>query len=545
MIKKITIGVLLVSFLMIGLVQSQTNDLPDPGILPDSPFYFLKSWSEGIGTLLTFGEGKRAERSFNLSERRLSEVKALAEKERGDIAERIIDKYEEQLNSAIQKAEKAKEKGKDMDDLLERISERTLKHQEVLADVYEKVSEEAKEAIERAMKNGMRGHEEALRAVSQERSEEIMERIESKREEARQRMDEARERGVPVPDIPTWKDGEFVFVCSSGDEIRISYGEETEEAYLSFQDKEYNLHRTISASGARYANEDEKVVFWEHQGEAMVEIDGERLFENCVLQEDFENEEAIRQVVNDFGRQLKNISLSAPEEQVREDMEKYYGDLVVYETIKKWFKNPLEAPGRLTSSPWPEKIEINSVSKETEEKYLVKGRIIEITSIEESEGGKAAERSIDIYLAKFDGTWLITGISLGDYFIVYTNDEYGFSFSLPRSWEGYSIINSTWEGFVVDSHEEMTEEGPMLSIRHPDWTIEEERQDIPIMIFTINQWNDMQEGYFHIGAAPTNPRELGRNDNYVFALPARYNYAFPEGFEEVDDIIENNPLEAF
>jgi hypothetical protein len=55
----------------------------------------------------------------------------------------------------------------------------------------------------------------------------------------------------------------------------------------------------------------------------------------------------------------------------------------------------------------------------------------------------------------------------------------------------------------------------------------------------------MKKGYFHIGAAPINPKELGRNNNYVFALPARYNFAFPEGFEEVNNIIENNPLKTF
>ncbi|MGB8451919.1 MAG: hypothetical protein WCD89_06255 [Anaerocolumna sp.] len=43
-------------------------------------------------------------------------------------------------------------------------------------------------------------------------------------------------------------------------------------------------------------------------------------------------------------------------------------------------------------------------------------------------------------------------------------------------------------------------------------------------------------------SAPINPCELGRNSQYVFALPARYNYAFPEGFEEVEDIIQSAPL---
>ena len=65
------------------------------------------------------------------------------------------------------------------------------------------------------------------------------------------------------------------------------------------------------------------------------------------------------------------------------------------------------------------------------------------------------------------------------------------------------------------------------------------------MVFTHEQWGRMQQGEFHIGAAPINPSELGRNNAYVFALPARYNFAFPTGYEEVEEILQNNPLEVF
>ncbi len=202
MTKKILFSFLLISFLFAGLVQAQTNDLPEPGMLPDSPFYFLKSWSEGIGTLFTFGEVKKAERFLDLSERRLSEAKALVEKDSMEYATKAIERYEEQLERALQRAERGKEKGKGTDEVLERISEATLKHQGVLVDVYEKVPEEAREGIKRAMENSMRGHEEALRAVSEEKREEVMERMETKREEARDRAEEARDRGVDVPQIP-------------------------------------------------------------------------------------------------------------------------------------------------------------------------------------------------------------------------------------------------------------------------------------------------------------------------------------------------------
>lgn len=129
--------------------------------------------------------------------------------------------------------------------------------------------------------------------------------------------------------------------------------------------------------------------------------------------------------------------------------------------------------------------------------------------------------------------------------IIYDNKEYGFTFSLPLSWKGYKIITDKWQGMAFATNgEKPVETGPLLYIRHPKWTKKIPRQDIPIMIFTIEQWNKMQQDKFHIGAAPINPSELSRNTEYVFALPARYNYAFPKGFEEVEEIIEEKSLLA-
>lgn len=129
--------------------------------------------------------------------------------------------------------------------------------------------------------------------------------------------------------------------------------------------------------------------------------------------------------------------------------------------------------------------------------------------------------------------------------IVYSNTEYGFNFTLPENWKDYKIITDKWEGLAVGGAqgETVATTGPMISIRHPEWTTEKPRQDIPIMVFTINQWNELQKDKFHIGAAPVGPSELGRNKEYVFALPARYNFAFPTGYEEVESILQNNPLQ--
>jgi hypothetical protein len=130
--------------------------------------------------------------------------------------------------------------------------------------------------------------------------------------------------------------------------------------------------------------------------------------------------------------------------------------------------------------------------------------------------------------------------------IEYKNVRYGFCFSLPKSWKGYSILADQWRGFDNDGPhgEETVATGPLISIRHPQWTAADPRQDIPVMVFTIAQWNALLKDKFIVSAAPIGPGELGRNHTYVFALPARFDYAFPTGYEEVEEILRGKPLRA-
>lgn len=273
-----------------------------------------------------------------------------------------------------------------------------------------------------------------------------------------------------------------------------------------------------------------------------------------VNSDEAEKNEVIK-FVQSFGGQLKMVSLLAPEDILKETMNEYYGDYVSAELIEKWLKDPVTAPGRLTSSPWPERIEVLAVEKTEENEYIVKGTIIEVTSVELKEGGSAARRPVTLNVDKIDDKWVITGAEIGAYeeiqknSVIYKNDEYGFTFTLPEGWENYSIQNEIWKGEPLndesnaDADKDIT--GPIIYIRHPEWTKDSPRQDIPIMIFTVEQWKELQNGEFSVGAAPIGPRLLGENSTYVFALPARYNYEFLTGFEEVEKILENNPLQAF
>jgi hypothetical protein len=129
--------------------------------------------------------------------------------------------------------------------------------------------------------------------------------------------------------------------------------------------------------------------------------------------------------------------------------------------------------------------------------------------------------------------------------IIYKNTQYGFTFTLPKSWEGYKIIESNWKGTKVDSQNDNKEViGSEIIIRNPSWTSENPYQDIPIMVITFEDWRLMEKGEISLGAAPIGPSELGKNSKFVFGLPPRYNFAYPRGYKEVNKIIESKPLKG-
>lgn len=276
-------------------------------------------------------------------------------------------------------------------------------------------------------------------------------------------------------------------------------------------------------------------------------------------QQDAEEEKAaVTAMAEEFGSRLKNVSLLAPAEDLKESMEDSYGDLVAPDLIEAWLKDPENAPGRLVSSPWPDRIEVQSAEALQDGSYEVEGKIIEITSTEEESGGIAAQRPVTLHLipGEVPGDWLIDEVAMGPYDtaagqtggVLYDNKDYGFRVRLPLSWKGYTVLTGQWEGMSIPDRqdEKLAATGPSITIRHPLWTQKDPRQDIPIYIFTPSQWEAMGKEQFHIGAAPMGPTELTSNRDYIFALPARYNYSFPKGYEEVDELLlRDNALEAY
>lgn len=125
---------------------------------------------------------------------------------------------------------------------------------------------------------------------------------------------------------------------------------------------------------------------------------------------------AVSRVVLEFGQKMKMVSLLAPPENLAKSITDSYGSLVSPALLKKWLADPKNAPGRVASSPWPDRIDIKMIKKRQEGVYTVRGLVIEITSTEVGKDRAAALRPVMLVVKKQGNRWLIDEATFGKYF---------------------------------------------------------------------------------------------------------------------------------
>jgi len=124
----------------------------------------------------------------------------------------------------------------------------------------------------------------------------------------------------------------------------------------------------------------------------------------------------------------------------------------------------------------------------------------------------------------------------------YHNAHYDLTFFLPPAWQGYSVLVQQWEGrtyFPGADEETVTERGPLIVLRHPQWQANDPCQDIPILVFTRSQWDAHHQGKFSIGAGGIE-QEIRHNFKFVFAISSRFNSGEFKGWQEAGHLIEQN-----
>ncbi|MBV9159122.1 MAG: hypothetical protein JO019_00825 [Candidatus Kaiserbacteria bacterium] len=111
-----------------------------------------------------------------------------------------------------------------------------------------------------------------------------------------------------------------------------------------------------------------------------------------------------RETVTTFGAQLQMVSLMAPD--ASSTIASVYGPYVTPELLAAWEKNPSKAPGRETSSPWPDRIEITQVAPQGSG-YIVHGEMVMMTSNEIEHGGDAGRVPVVLQVVPQDNSWRI------------------------------------------------------------------------------------------------------------------------------------------
>lgn len=133
------------------LPAASSVELPDPGLTPNSPFYFLEIITEKIVSFFTFGDVAKAARYVNLAAERMAETQALAAKGKVKLVAKSLQRYENHLIKASQRLEKAKTAGKDTEAATKTIDEVRSKYYSLLEKGLDEVPEDLKPAIRHAM----------------------------------------------------------------------------------------------------------------------------------------------------------------------------------------------------------------------------------------------------------------------------------------------------------------------------------------------------------------------------------------------------------
>jgi len=131
-----------------------------PGLLPDHPLYSLKMVRDRVWLGLTTNALKKAELLLLFADKRLGASKALIEGNKVELGISTMTKGEKYLERAVAQERIAAEKGEETQAFLQKLSQATLKHQEVLMNLKEKVPESFKASLENAVIYAQRGYEQ-------------------------------------------------------------------------------------------------------------------------------------------------------------------------------------------------------------------------------------------------------------------------------------------------------------------------------------------------------------------------------------------------
>lgn len=176
--------------------------LPNPGLVPGNPFYFLDRIGESLREFFTFNPEGKARLQLVFAAERISEIKIILETKGVDAPGLDVAKARLQVNieraSGIVESEKSR--GRDVKALAQDLDDEFSGHQNALHDIFHEQKDilkaqerELKDQIKAARKAGDEEQLKALKVQLQEVKDERRE-LELKKDEMENELDEQEER---------------------------------------------------------------------------------------------------------------------------------------------------------------------------------------------------------------------------------------------------------------------------------------------------------------------------------------------------------------
>nr|MBI5455965.1 hypothetical protein [Candidatus Levybacteria bacterium] len=131
-----------------GNIKHVDYTLPYPGILPDSPLYFLKVVRDNLLGFFISESLKKAEYKLLMADKRLTSASALVDKKNYPLAITTLSKAENYFYQAVQNAAKAKEEGKETNGILNKLLIASEKHQEIIYQMVLKTKGDVRYSLE-------------------------------------------------------------------------------------------------------------------------------------------------------------------------------------------------------------------------------------------------------------------------------------------------------------------------------------------------------------------------------------------------------------
>jgi len=138
MLKKTFFVLLICSFFIGGFVLAE--DTASVGILPNSPFYFIKDMGREIQSFLTFNPTKKAELRLEIVEEKLAEIETLSEKDPDNVNyDKYLENYQKSLERFQNRASVLVKDSDQVEKILDNITRNTFDHESRLEQLKQRI----------------------------------------------------------------------------------------------------------------------------------------------------------------------------------------------------------------------------------------------------------------------------------------------------------------------------------------------------------------------------------------------------------------------